>query len=235
MKKERNAPVWVKVLVLLHAFLITSWSLPRSAPAVQRGMAQPKGSDWIIYYNDRFLKGMEQGQHKGNWLYKNYMFTTGLWQSWDMFSPNPSNLDIWADAEIDYEDGSTKRYQYPRVYNLSHPEKFVKERYRKFFERVNPETAEWLWPTYCQRLALEAYKPGGPKPVRVRAWKHYRVAPKPLTIGDYWAFLKASQQGQGIGLRELVPPQMPMPKEYTSVMFYEHTVDQAVLARAAAR
>ena len=232
MKQAPNAPIWVKVLVLAHAFLIVSWSMPRSAPAVQRGTAQPKGSDWLLYWNDRFIKGMDQGPYKGFAPIKNYVYFTGLWQSWDMFAPNPSNLDVWCDADVEFSDGSVTKYQYPRIYDMPLHMKFLKERYRKYFERVNPDTATWLWPTVGQYMALEEYKSGRPVPVKVRLWRHFIVAQKPQTIGDYFASLQGSFRENTFRWSDLVPPMPPLPKEYTHVMFYEHRVDVAALKKA---
>ncbi len=39
----------------------------------------------------------------------------GLWQGWNMFSPNPMNTNIEIEATVQYADGSTRVYNFPEM------------------------------------------------------------------------------------------------------------------------
>ena len=162
------------------------------------------------------------------------MYASGLWQSWDMFAPNPAGTDIWCDAEVVFDDGSTKRHQYPRIYKLSLVSKFFKERYRKFYERVNQDSNSWLWPPFAQRIALEEYEPGKPIPVTVRLWRHFYAAPKFMTFPEYLTNLRDAASKGKLSFDVVFPPQPEGLDKYSDYMFYEYQVDTDALYKAAA-
>src|SRR5438552_4145857 len=123
-EQRPNAPIWLKVLVAWHVFAITVWALPSPGPAIIEKKAVPTGHGSILAWNFDTLKTFPP--------IRSYLFSTGFWQYWDMFSPDPAGVDNWFSAEIVYADGSVKTYEYPRMYDLSIPMKYEKERYRKF-------------------------------------------------------------------------------------------------------
>ena len=160
----------VKGLVLFHLFCITVWSLPTPPDSLLNGTSKPVGSDSFLIWNQKTLK---------TWLPLNiYLSVTGFWQYWDMFAPNPASTDFWADGEVVYKDGTKRHYQYPRMALLSIPEKFVKERYRKFYERANADNYSYLWPQFGLRIAYENDNPQNP-PVRVIMKRHWRPIAAP--------------------------------------------------------
>ena len=200
--KDPGVKWWIKVLVLFHMFAISFWSIPDPPDRLKiwsdepdspllKTATPPFGTDWILVKNRQYLKKSPLSL---------YLTKTGFWQYWDMFSPNPSNIDIWADAEVEYADGTKGIYQYPRVYNYSIPQKYIKERYRKFLERAHSETDQWLWPVFAQRIALEIYEQQGKMPAKVTLRRHWR------RITDY---PKPPQDG------------------YNVYNYYTHVVDQA--------
>lgn len=195
MAKEKPVSVFVKLFVAFHVIGITLWSLPNPRRPVMLGTVEPYGADWILYYNTLYVKN--------SWL-RNYLLTTGVWQSWDMFAPNPSNTDFWGDAEVTYEDGTTERYAYPRMYTMSIPMKYLNERFRKFFERAGDDGHRYMWPVFAQRVAYDMdTKPGNP-PVRVKLFRYKLV---------------------------LEGPGKPIPEDYNRQMYYEHQVDAYALKR----
>jgi len=184
----------VKIFVLIIILSCTIWSLPNPPPSVSSGKRSPYGSDWILYLNQKYLKA--------NVLVSWFVNFSGLWQSWDMFAPMPSNLNIWCDQVVTFRDGSQVVHPYPRMQVLSIPVKYFKERYRKFFERANGDAYSWLWPTFAQRIALENYKNADNPPVKVELWRHYY---------------------------QLKPPWEKTVEEYRPIMYYAYEVDQAKL------
>jgi len=193
-RKRPNAPWYVKVLVFAHLFCITVWALPAPPATLMNGQVKPVGSDYILLWNQ---KGPKQ------WRPLNaYLFTTGFWQYWDMFAPNPAQTDFWADAEVVYRDGKTRYYLYPRIYLLPIPSKYPNERFRKFFERANSEDYAFLWPQFALRIAYLNDDPANP-PVPVRLTRHWLP---------------------------IAPPGQTQQKEYNRYTYYEYAVDQKALA-----
>src|SRR5262245_28903156 len=39
-----------------------------------------------------------------------YVLFTGLWQSWDMFSPDPKNIQVKMDATVTMRDGTSRKW-----------------------------------------------------------------------------------------------------------------------------
>lgn len=197
-RKHPNAPWFIKAFVAFHVVAITSWSLPNAKPEQVAGQANPPATavgDWLRIYNKRYVQRFPPIQ--------GYMTTSGFWQYWDMFAPNPSQTDIYGDAVVVYKDGATKNYAFPRMYSLSVHNRYAQERYRKFFERASGNDFTFLRPPLALRIAYLNDDIKNP-PVKVRLFRHWLP---------------------------IAPPGQPQQKEYGSVMFYEYWVDQNALAR----
>lgn len=210
---RRNAPWWLKLLLFLHVVAITSWALPKASPATLNGSVQPRGTEWILYLNDQYLKPSPL---------QLYVMSSGVWQSWDMFSPNPSSEDLWADAEVQYKDGSVKRYSYPRMYDLPILEKYVKERYRKFFEHANTDPA--LWDPFAQRFAYLHPGTASNPAIKVTLHRHWNDVPKAMPFDDYcygvWSALRSGKLSANV----LLPPEPTMPSGYNDYAYYEFNI-----------
>ena len=191
----KTVSVWVKLFVLFHVFAITVYALPNPPTAIREHRIEPGGSEWLLYWNDVYLKNSPPVAL--------YTKTTGLWQYWDMFAPNPTHTDTWGDAEVIYRNGSVKRYAYPRIFELPLWKKFVSERYRKFFERVGNDDNPFLWPSFSLRIALINDDPKNP-PVQVKLYRH---------------------------VRQVAPPGQWQDPHYKSYMFYSYSVDEKELQR----
>jgi len=187
---KRRVSVFVKLFVLFHLVAITVWALPHPRDDLLQGKRPPFGTERILLWN-----------HDTLWQFQPielYLFVTGFWQYWDMFAPDPAQIDFWCDAKVVYKDGAEKTYQYPRIYSLPIPMKFIKERFRKFYERVNSDDYSNLWSTFGQRIAHEMDDPKNP-PVEVKLVRHWL---------------------------QIVPPGKPQPTEYNHYEFYDYAVDQ---------
>jgi hypothetical protein len=162
----------IKILVLAHLFAIITWSMPWPPAPYLRGDLKPtfkhvaqNPSDWLLTAN---AKVKNQG------YVDRYLTFTGLWQAWDMFAPNPSSLDRWVDAEVQYADGSTEIIAYPRMYDIPLPRKYIMERHRKYLERVVDRRWQDRWPAFGQRLAYWAYTDPKNPPLWVTVRVHER-------------------------------------------------------------
>jgi hypothetical protein len=198
VEKPKTAPTWVKILVGFHVFATIVWTMPMVSDQVLSGKVKPAGTSWLLYWNAKYLKTLEP--------VKAYLFSTGSWQYWDMFAPDPSSTDWYGTAEVEYQDGTKRVVAYPRMYDLPIPMKYVKERYRKFYERAHDDQRPILWPSFAQRMALLGYDNPKNPPVIVRLRRHWRYVAGPGKV---------------------------QAKDYDSHMYYAYAVDQARLKRAA--
>ena len=113
-----------------------------------------------------------------------YMMWMGLWQSWDMFSPNPLAVNIRVIAEITFKDGSKTNWEFPRVEKLGYFERSQKERYRKWRERIRLDDFAPVWDDTARYIARrQNRKPENP-PVLVSLIRYWGDIPPPVA-GDY--------------------------------------------------
>lgn len=208
---KRNVSIWVKVFVLLHIIAITSWSLPY-APSQYLGNP-PKTTLRVRTDNPVafFTTSAEYLRNEfliGNQLYvkdsplKFYLLSSGFWQYWDMFAPNPASIDVYGDAIITYMDGTKRRYAYPRIYSMPIPEKFMKERWRKFYERAGSSDFDYLWPIFAQHVAEMNFDNPKNPPIRVELHRHEL---------------------------EIKPPGVRQPTEYTDEVYFTWHVNRDAL------
>lgn len=204
--RRRRVHPGVKAFVLFHMVMITSWSLPDPPPAIQNGTMPATPANVVTHFPDFLLLGNEQFKRLPT---RYYLLSTGLWQYWNMFAPNPANTDFWWDAIVTYQSGKVAIMPYPRMKDLGLFEKYFKERYRKYLERMNTDaTDNWKRPTFAQRMALLAYRDPQDPPVRVQLRRHYRVM-------------------EGMD--------KPVPEKYTEYILFDYVVDQNRLKKDAGR
>jgi len=99
-------------------------------------------------------------------LLRPYFVWSGVFQSWDMFSPNPKSKNVYMEAVVIYKDGSTTMWTFPRMEMLSLTERLFKERYRKYEETLSSNQFSGLWPDAARRIArLNNYGASTPRRV----------------------------------------------------------------------
>lgn len=102
-----------------------------------------------------------------------YMIRSGLWQGWDMFAPDPLALEIDLVAEVTFADGHQATWIFPRMQEMPYLERYRKERWRKWRERVRLDAFAQIWPDTARWIARRFDGPW--HPVRsvalVRRWK----------------------------------------------------------------
>jgi hypothetical protein len=122
-----------------------------------------------------------------NWAahpFENYILRMGLWHVWDMFAPMPLTINFRCEAEIVYEDGSTRLWDFPRMEKLGIFRRIPAERYRKWAERVRLDSYSVVWDDTARFIArLNNIKPGNP-PVIVTMSRIWGAIPPP-SQGDY--------------------------------------------------
>jgi hypothetical protein len=132
----------INIFLVFHIFAISCWCLPMANPFVQvcRNAVRP------------------------------YFLWTGLFQSWDMFSPQPETTNSHLEAIILYKDGSTQIWSFPRMDLLSLSERYSKERYRKFVEVLLDDKNSVLWPDVARYVArMPGIRAGNPQKILLLA------------------------------------------------------------------
>lgn len=115
----------INCFIAFHLLAITCWAIPLNGPLISA-----------------FRDGLRP-----------YIVPSGLFQSWDMFSPNPKGINSYMEAIVIYQDGSTQLWTFPRMEFLSYRERYVKERYRKYEENLQNGDNSELWPDAARRIA----------------------------------------------------------------------------------
>ena len=85
-------------------------------------------------------------------LFMPYMRWSGLFQSWDMFAPDPQSVNSYVKAVVISRDRRMQVWSFPRMEELGFEERFRKERYRKFAEVLPQQQFAPLWPDVARHL-----------------------------------------------------------------------------------
>ena len=134
----------ITIFVLVHLYIMAFWGMPAS----------------------RFRGYMVQPVY-------DYTIKSGLWHGWDMFSPDPMSINFRLHAQVFFKDGSLEIWEFPRMEKLSLWERYQKERYRKWRERVRQDIYQSVWDDTARYIARLHNNPTNP-PVRivlVRQWE----------------------------------------------------------------
>lgn len=116
----------INAFLLFHLAVIVSWSIPSQALVfrIVRHSVSP------------------------------YAWRAGLFQSWDMFAPNPTHTNAFVTAEITCSKGQVRVWSFPQMQDLGYSERYFKERYRKFSnDRLILKTNAILLPDAARYIA----------------------------------------------------------------------------------
>lgn len=141
--------VAINAFIGFHVLAIAVWSIPLNAPLL------PQLKNFI----------------------KPYFLWSGLFQSWDMFSPTPWNLNSYVEAIVIYKDGSRKPWAFPRMEQLSLTQRFLQERYRKFTEALQRDENDALWADVARRIARLNSTPSNPVKTVILVQKWSPIVP----------------------------------------------------------
>jgi hypothetical protein len=95
-----------------------------------------------------------------------YLRWSGLFQSWDMFAPNPESVNSYIKAVVITQDHHMRVWSFPRMEELGFGERYRKERYRKFTDVLTGQENEVLWPDVANHIA-RAFARQGDSPDKV--------------------------------------------------------------------
>jgi hypothetical protein len=91
-----------------------------------------------------------------------YMRWSGLYQSWDMFGPDPVKVNAYVKAVVISRDRHMQVWSFPKMEDLGLGERFRKERYRKFLEVLPQPQFAPLWPDVASHIARSLNNPADP-------------------------------------------------------------------------
>jgi hypothetical protein len=122
----------ISAFILFHLFVITVVAIPLKAFSGVKELVMP------------------------------YMRWSGLFQSWDMFGPDPVKVNAYVKAVVISRDRHMQVWSFPRMEDLGLGERFRKERYRKFMEVLPQPQLAPLWPDVATHLARSLNNPADP-------------------------------------------------------------------------
>jgi hypothetical protein len=122
----------ISAFILFHLFVITVVAVPLKAFSGVKEMVMP------------------------------YMRWSGLFQSWDMFGPDPVKVNAYVKAVVISRDRHMQVWSFPKMEDLGLEERFRKERYRKFLEVLPQPQYAPLWPDVATHLARSLNNPADP-------------------------------------------------------------------------
>jgi len=121
-----------------------------------------------------------------------YLLWSGLWQGWDMFSPNPRSFNTYLEAEITFRDGQQRVWKFPRMNELGYIERYFHERYRKWAnDNVRLDANSALWPDTARYIARLHFNASNP-PQSVKLVRYWADIPPP----SGQAYLPSQEQWQ---------------------------------------
>lgn len=88
-----------------------------------------------------------------------YFRWVGLFQTWDMFAPEPKHRNSYLEAMVVYAGGSVEYWSFPRMERMSLGEQYTKERYRKFEETLVEDKYSDMWPDVARYVARQVATP----------------------------------------------------------------------------
>lgn len=136
--------------------------------------------------------------------FRAYLNWSGLWNGWNMFAPNPLALNSQIDATVTFQDGTTANWEFPRMERLSPGERFRKERFRKWRERIRLDMYSVAHVSTARYVAKQLYSDPRNPPVQVTLTRRWADIPAPAACDH-----------------------QPMPKQYEmehSYAFLEHEI-----------
>lgn len=170
---------FINAFIIVHLYIIAVWGLPGS----------------------RFRSALTEPV-------EDYVIEMGLWHSWAMFAPDPLSVNFTVEAEVTFADGTSTLWEFPRMEKLGLWEKYHKERFRKWRERVRQDAHNNIWNDTTRFIARKFNNPTNP-PTRVVLIRRWAPIPPPDML------INPNDPG-----KPKIKDFQPMPDEYTFVHQY---------------
>ena len=134
-----------------------------------------------------------------------YLSFFSLYQSWNMFSPNPARSEAYITAEVVFDDGSKDTFVFPRASEMGLIQKYVNgERYRVLTENIRNDANSFMWQDTA-KFALRKLKE-----------KNFHKIPMKVDLVRHWYEIPdASKEFK---------PHLKKTTSYNSYKFFTHEV-----------
>jgi len=112
----------------------------------------------------------------------------GLWQSWDMFAPDPLPIDLFVSFVAELDDGTTVERELTNTPTLGLVTRYTRERWRRFCnDHLRLDENRRLWPGAARWFAARLERETGRRVTRLVLWRHWRpVLPPGPDGGPAW-------------------------------------------------
>jgi len=108
-----------------------------------------------------------------NGLTRPAVLALGVWQSWDLFAPDPRTMQVRMDATVTLRDGATRNWVFFQSEGLGPIARLRQERYRKWaHDNVRLDEKPELWAPTALFIARQFADERNP-PVRVELHRHW--------------------------------------------------------------
>lgn len=160
-------PRWFKILVsafiLFHWICVIGWLLPKPSPV----------KTFLLTRTIPLLtRSTQPDGSRGKWTFRRrpiastYLFHTAQWQDWQMFAPDPLQINRYVAATVTFQNGATRLYTFPRLSQLNWLEAWVEKRYRKLQHRIAENKSPLVKQDLARFIARRTHDPANP-PIRV--------------------------------------------------------------------
>lgn len=151
---------WQTILVVGYTLAAFSWTMPA-----------------VLFPSKVVIDGVARGP----------FLLLGLWQAWDMFSPDPRTDDVCVEMRYTDRDGTVDRRMLTDMVAMGYVERWQKDRWRKYFnDHLRLDDERQLWQPFAEyavrRLRLEGYDPMSIE--LVRWWRSCEPAVGPELRAD---------------------------------------------------
>ena len=151
---------WQTILVVAYALAALSWTMPA-----------------ILFPPKAVIDGIVKGP----------FLLLGLWQAWDMFSPDPRTDDICVEMRCTDLDGTVDRRMLTDMVAMGYSERWQKDRWRKYFnDHLRLDVEHRLWQPFAE-YAVRRLREEGHDPVKielVRWWRPCEPTVRPELRAD---------------------------------------------------
>ena len=104
----------------------------------------------------------------------------GLWQSWDMFAPDPMPADISMSLVAVLEDGAIVERELTHMPALDMRTRYTTERWRRLCnDHLRLDDNQRLWPDAARWFAGRIERESGRSVMRLAMWRHWRYTVPP--------------------------------------------------------
>lgn len=109
-----------------------------------------------------------------------YLSFFSIFQSWTMFSPNPSRTNVYVTAHVKFEDGTSDTYMLPRNTDLNFADRYTfGERFRVITEAIRRDDGNFMWRDVSKFAMRQVRNKNFNKiPVKVDLVRHWHITPE---------------------------------------------------------